>query len=459
MTGEVFGLSEAKKSRTEQATDAVVAPSSKHPINKLHDEVITIMEDSTKAAGLETGKEVEEVHVPPENAEELKVEAANHVAEGKRCFALANYEGAVEEFGAASQLLASIYGPNATECADVLYSYGLALFNNAVSKSSPLGGSVVADAATEAVAESLKSHITIPASQKDTSRFVFSGDGPEVEEQGSSSNGASISAAVEHANAEAAGNEAGNEEDGGSDDEEEDPVDEDMQIAWESLDLARVIFLKMGESKRRKVADVLLALGDVSLELGQWSSAIEDFSEAVRIKEVLLTDTDRELAEAHYKLALALEFSGDLVKALEHTKVVVAVLERRLSHLRESRTGDSSVSKQDVESEISDLEGLMPEVTGKLDELVTELSKKASGSGSTASNVASEAKLSSASASKSTAEARDVSNLVRKKGAPRPDDTDSSKSAGKRKDDDENIPDVKGKRPKYAETENMSTEP
>jgi hypothetical protein len=43
-----------------------------------------------------------------------------------------------------------------------------------------------------------------------------------------------------------------------------------MQIAWETLDLARVVYDKMG--KKEKVAEVLLSLGDVSLELGrfQW---------------------------------------------------------------------------------------------------------------------------------------------------------------------------------------------
>ena len=45
---------------------------------------------------------------------------------------------------------------------------------------------------------------------------------------------------------------------------------DDLELAWESLDLARIIFAKMDtEADKLKLADVYLALGDTSLESGK----------------------------------------------------------------------------------------------------------------------------------------------------------------------------------------------
>ncbi|KAJ3198662.1 hypothetical protein HDU67_003457, partial [Dinochytrium kinnereticum] len=166
----------------------------------------------------------------------------------------------------------------------------------------------------------------------------------------------------------------------------------------------------MGEGKRMKVADVLLALGDISLELGQWSSAIEDFSEAVRMKESLLTNSDRELAEAHYKLALAFEFSKDFSSALKHTTVVVEVLERKLEMLKKVE------ETVEVQNEVKDIEGLMPDIKTKVEELTTELNQSLAKESEEAA-APSTTLTSSSDETKSTVpvEIKDVSGLVRRK--------------------------------------------
>ncbi|KAJ3191859.1 hypothetical protein HK101_007342 [Irineochytrium annulatum] len=131
--------------------------------------------------------------------------AVNHTSEGRKALALAEYEKAVSELGEASAILAFVHGDQAPECADVLFMYGTALFNNAVSKSSPLGDVAVttggtAGAGTEedgaggknaavaaplvdrvstqkAVETVLEGLMNLPA--KASSRFVFSGDGAD----------------------------------------------------------------------------------------------------------------------------------------------------------------------------------------------------------------------------------------------------------------------------------------
>ncbi|KAI8850796.1 hypothetical protein BC829DRAFT_388330 [Chytridium lagenaria] len=318
-----------------------------------------------------------------EDVEELKQEAINHIAEGKKAFALANYEGAVEEFAAASDILASVFGANAPECADVLYSYGVALFNNAVSKSSPLGGTVSTNEVTESLEAQLVSH-------KDASRFVFSGDADEEEGESSAPEAAGGSSSSE-AQADA-GADHGDDNDDAEDGEDEDGMAEDMQIAWETLDLARVIFLKMGESKKMKVADVLLGLGDVSLELGQWASAIEDFSEAIPTVNSL-----KPITSLHSHM----NFQKTL-KPLSTTHPLLSkFLKKKLKTLRAIEGG-----ADEVKNEITDIEGLMPDIKAKVDELKNEMKEAA------ASKLKEAEKASSSSLS---AETSNVSGLVRKK--------------------------------------------
>ena len=114
-------------------------------------------------------------------------------------------------------------------------------------------------------------HFLTIAPNKKSSRFVFSGDEevePEANEEDSSSSSLDATAKDNENETDGPVDAADNEEGGEEEGEEEDPVEEDMQIAWETLDLARVVYEKMGESSRGKVADVLLVLGDVSLEQG-----------------------------------------------------------------------------------------------------------------------------------------------------------------------------------------------
>lgn len=84
--------------------------------------------------------------------------------------------------------------------------------------------------------------------------------GPEVEEPSTSA-------------PEVSQEPAGDASDDGEQAEEEEDEDDkdDFAVAWEILDLARVIYSKDDTPEsRQKLADVLLCLGDVSLESGRF---------------------------------------------------------------------------------------------------------------------------------------------------------------------------------------------
>ncbi|KAJ3247012.1 hypothetical protein HDU78_005663 [Chytriomyces hyalinus] len=324
------------------------------------------------------------------------------IAEGKSLQAKGDFEGAVAVLGEASRITAELSGFESVEYADAMFLYGSALLAYAMARTSPLGASSVPAQETEAGLDGLN--------EKDASRFVFSGDDADaqssVDQKGE--NGETEGDANDDGDDNDEENSDGQEEEGGEG-EEEDALEVDMRLAWESLDLARVVYQKMGAAGEEKMADVLLALGDVSLEQGLWDQAIEDFSAATELKRKNLAPENRELAEAQYKLGLAYEFAKNLTQSLECIHGVIATLQAKLNSLK-ALTGEKVTDK--VKSEILDVEELVQEMHSKIDDLHLQMeeSKKAA--------AAAEPEASSSSlGSTSTAPANvnDISGLVKSK--------------------------------------------
>ena len=105
--------------------------------------------------------------------------------------------------------------------------------------------------------------------------------------------------------------------------------DDDFGNAYEVLDLARILLLKRleeaqaNESKgkgttqsplikqiKERLADTHDLQAEISLEGERFPSAVVDLRAALELKEELLPQESSLIAEAHYKLSLALEFSS-----------------------------------------------------------------------------------------------------------------------------------------------------
>lgn len=175
----------------------------------------------------------------------------------------------------------------------------------------------------------------------------------------------------------------GEEEEEDDDEEEENDegeagntADEDFETAWDILDVARLIFEK-GEDIKSKLnlADVHLCLGDVSLETEKFNEALSDYEKAIEIKQSVLEDDNRELAEAHYKYALALEFSTEKAdQALSELQKAVNVLKKRISNLEAGADGDKGKGKgkaTDIDEkaleEIKEINELIPDMELKVE--------------------------------------------------------------------------------------------
>ncbi|GAA5802550.1 hypothetical protein EDC94DRAFT_626363 [Helicostylum pulchrum] len=275
--------------------------------------------------------------------------------EGKLAFSKGEYSSSIIKLGEACQLLDELNGVLAPANGDAFFLYGEALLQYAIQQNTVLGQS--AQASAEAVEE-----------QQEI----------EKEEQVESSNPLFQLGAMPDftTKVETAAEEQDDDDDDDAEEgEEAEAADDDFETAWDILDIARVIFEK-GEDKNTqlKLADVHLCLGDVSLETEKFNEALTDYEKAIEIKKSVLEEDNRELAEAHYKYALALEFSSDRAEqALPELQKAVSVLKKRIETL-EAGEGkgkgkqESDLSKKALD-EIAEIKELIPDMELKIDEL------------------------------------------------------------------------------------------
>jgi HAT1-interacting factor 1 len=184
----------------------------------------------------------------------------------------------------------------------------------------------------------------------------------------------------------------------GEEEEEGEPED-DFNAAWEVLDLARAIY---GQHKNEhdeialKLADTLIALGDVSLETEKFDQAVDDYTTGLQLKKSLLPVSSRQIAEAHYKLSIVLDMTpGKLAEAISHVEEAVESVKFRLAELRNFQSGQvppepqaapdpkgkgkgkagaslvkdkraQDMSKSELEAEIKDLDGLREDLELKV---------------------------------------------------------------------------------------------
>lgn len=88
------------------------------------------------------------------------------------------------------------------------------------------------------------------------------------------------------------------------------------------------------------------------------------------MKKELLADDDRELAELHYKLALAVEFLEDLERASSEIKAAITVLNKRIEHSAKAEEGKGKGKATDAPAadgkEIQDMKELITDMNLKV---------------------------------------------------------------------------------------------
>ncbi|KAF9269063.1 hypothetical protein L218DRAFT_851954 [Marasmius fiardii PR-910] len=356
--------------------------------------------------------------------------AETAVEHAKRAFALKKYEQSVEYYARALEVVTEEVGEDSPQVADLYFSYGKALLENAIVQNAVLGKEQQQE---EAASGSGNGPI-----------LSFSGDAEDAPED-SEDPAVDLFAqtALDAAAVAVAENEGEEEEDG-------EPED-DFNAAWEVFEMARSIYEKQknasgsDENVSLKLADAYIALGDVSLETEKFDQAITDYESALSLKKNLLPFSSRQIAEAHYKLCIVLDLtSGRLADAIIHAQQALESIQTRLDELRAAQSNPpkpTAESKSDtkgkgkgkaeseesvhtltpaqIEGEIKELTGLQEDLALKVEELKTSPNDSITESAPALAAKALDKELNAgASSSASTTVVNDLTNIVRKKKNP-----------------------------------------
>ncbi|VDM40160.1 unnamed protein product [Toxocara canis] len=207
-------------------------------------------------------------------------------------------------------------------------------------------------------------------------------------------------------------------EDSDAQDDEIEPV----QLAWEALEVARTICDKHidEEGWKEKKADVLLALGECSIQNASYKQAMEDITLCVEMYKSACEPSDRRIAEACFQKARVYALDEQFEMAAETYTTVKQLLESRLV-LTEKELAEASDAekKRAVQKEMDSLKDLIPEIQIKIDDSrESALNAEQARTAKREKAIENGTKLSD-STSNVTEGADDITKLVRKKAVKR----------------------------------------
>ncbi|XP_042581974.1 nuclear autoantigenic sperm protein-like isoform X5 [Cyprinus carpio] len=354
---------------------------------------------------------------------DVSEEAKKLIGTGKRHLVMGDVVSAVSVFQEACAMLAEKYGDTADECGEAFFLCGKALLELARMENTVLGN------ALEGVPE-------------------------ESSEEGEKQNDSKIESADNL-----------DDDDDDDDDEEEDVEGEtkdkeseedevgNLQLAWEMLEVSKVIYKRQDRKEDQLMAaQIYLKLGEVGAESGNYSQALEDFNECLTLQLKHLPSHSRLLAETHYQLGTTYSYTAQYSQAIEHFSSSIKVIESRLAMLQEViNKAEGAEAAKEEKSELEELKQLLPEITEKIEdakegqrtaaaasEAIHQTLAGASTSsafpaenGGPSSSTVSPIPVRPADGASSSKSASDISHLVRKKR--KPDDESPKKDSDAKK--------------------------
>lgn len=256
-------------------------------------------------------------------------------------YSLKNYTAAADLYSEATELQAEVNGEMSPQNAELLYAYGRCLYHVAISKSDVLGSKVAGSGGEEPKkkkrkVEAAETSDALKSGEEKTAEEVV---GAVVEEKDGKTDEKKGEVDKSKPFFQIEGDEnwtdSEDEEEEGGEEEQEDE-DDDFAVAYEVLDLARVLLSRQlegveeteqagaGKGKAaasgtvspeksavmERLADTHDLQAEIWLESERFSDAIPDFQSALDLKLKLYPTDNSLVAEAHYKLSLALEFAS-----------------------------------------------------------------------------------------------------------------------------------------------------
>jgi len=347
---------------------------------------------------------------------EMRTEATSLLASGAEHFQNGNYTDAAADLGSASELFAKVFGETADECGEAYLLYGKALLNVSIMENEVLG---IALEGMELEDDSMSlPQVESPTKLKEEEIVVVKSDVANAfnEHFNAYNNLAkqhfaevsdvccedSADSEVEDVNMDADSlkspsmpESTGLSENKDCPSEPGAPAEDtsNLQLAWEMFELAKVIYERKSKNvvpeKKREVMSALWeatsGLGEVAMEAGNFSQALEEFSSCLVARKTVLPKDSRSIAEAYFQKSRAEAALGKIADSESDIRAAIAVLEDRAGNLSKMELSPHLVE------EIADLESLgvdLEEILLEFKEGLTEHSKRKLSSGSPSAKLA-----------------------------------------------------------------------
>ncbi|XP_041913009.1 nuclear autoantigenic sperm protein isoform X4 [Alosa sapidissima] len=278
-----------------------------------------------------------------EGLEDVLEEAKKLIGTGNRHMVMGDVVSAVSVFQEACGMLAEKYGDTADECGEAFFLCGKALLELARMENTVLGNAL--DGVPEESSEEGEKQNDSKIESADN--LDDDGDGDDDEDDD---------------------DEDGDGEGNAEDKESEDEVG-NLQLAWEMLEVAKVIY-KRKEVKEDQLmmAQIFLKLGEVGTESGNYGQALEDFQECLALQLKHLPPHSRLLAETHYQLGITFSFTNEYRQAIDHFSSSIKVIETRVAMLQTVIEKAEEEAVKEERTELEELKQLLPEIKEKVED-------------------------------------------------------------------------------------------
>lgn len=275
---------------------------------------------------------------PASDSNDLAAQLEQLKAQATQQYSLKNYSAAADFYSEAAEVQDTINGEMSPQNADLLYQYGRCLYHVAVQNSDVLGGKVARAEEPERKKRKVSKSHGEGSSSNDGAAAGSSliGDAIKSGEQkvaADGQDGAQDKAKENEAPSNPYFNITGDEnwtdsEEEGENDGEDgeadgDEQEDDFATAYEILDMARVLLARKIESYdgdntkavevrqlQERLSDTHDLQAEIALENERFQDAVQDVRESLALKLALYASDDSLVAEAHFKLSLALEFAS-----------------------------------------------------------------------------------------------------------------------------------------------------
>uniref|UniRef100_A0A182QWV8 Tetratricopeptide SHNi-TPR domain-containing protein n=1 Tax=Anopheles farauti TaxID=69004 RepID=A0A182QWV8_9DIPT len=213
----------------------------------------------------------------------------------------------------------------------------------------------------------------------------------------------------------------------------QDETAENLQVAWEILELAVHIFKQQGEKGNENLPECYTELAGISFENSFFKEAIKDYGKALEIYNKTDQPDRRLLAEVNYKVGLCHMMEREFKQSIEAFKGAIRELEKVVEEEKAKEQTDDTKEviedleqmKQEILEKIMDVEDAlktpMEEVKRELSKIIVSSGGESSGNGAGPSGSGSGgATTTNGSGSKppsaaATKPATDISHLIKRK--------------------------------------------